>query len=311
MLSPNIFLKVAVMLDNIALFIRLCETKSIKLCAESIHIHASTISKRISELEDNLGKRLLIRTSKRFELTEFGMHVYKSCKHIPLFVDSVINIYEKNLIHKNTSGTINIALGSIISNKLICPYLHKFLQTYPNVKLNLSFYPSIQTWLSPCLDLILSVKYIKGDGLENRFIRHEYIKLYCNSEYATRHGLPQNIDDLAKRDIIGLVNSDYTPLDYAKFRHKNTNEEFVLDLTNNRLNISNNFHTIEVGLNSDYIFGAYESLVRDEVQNGTLLPVLPDWYAFELDFYLVSKKKITRETQLFIDFIYECMRNNL
>lgn len=297
------------MLDNIALFIKLCETKSIKSCAEHTHIHASTISKRISELEDTLGKRLVIRTSKRFELTEFGEHIYKSCKHIPLFVDSTIKVYEKNLIHKHTSGTINVALGSIISNKLICPYLHKFLQAYPNIKLNLSFYPSIETWLNPNLDLILAIKYIEGAGLENRFIRHEYIKLYCNNDYAIRHGIPQNIEELSKRDIIGLVNPDYTPMDYAKFRNKNTHEEYVLDLTSNRLNISNNVHTVQVGLNADYIFGAYESLVRDELHNGTLLPVLPDWYAFELDFYLVSKKKISQETQLFIDFIWDCMRN--
>ncbi len=297
------------MLDNIALFIKLCETKSIKLCAEHTHIHTSTISKRISELEDTLGKRLVIRTSKRFELTEFGEHIYKSCKHIPLFVGKVINTYENTLIAKNRSGTINVALGSIISNKLICPYLHKFLRAYPNIKLNLSFYPSIQTWLSPNLDLILAVNYIKGDNLENRFIRHEYIKLYCNSEYAIRHGLPQNIEELSQHDIIGLVNPDYTPMDYAKLRHKNTNEEYLLDLTDNQLNISNNVHTLQVGLNADYIFGAYESLVKEELQAGRLLPVLPDWYAFELDFYLVSKKKFSQETQLFIDFIYDCMRN--
>ena len=89
------------MLDNIALFIKLCEIRSIKLCAEHTHLHASTISKRISELEDMLGKRLLIRTSKRFELTEFGEYIYKACKHIPLFVDSIINTYEKNLLDKN------------------------------------------------------------------------------------------------------------------------------------------------------------------------------------------------------------------
>lgn len=297
------------MLDNIALFIRLCETRSIKACSEDTHIHASTISKRISELEDMLGKRLLIRTSKRFELTEFGEHIYKSCKHIPLFVDSIIHTYEKKHLVKSAPTTINVALGSVISNKIICPYLHKFLEANPNIKLNLSFYPSIQSWLNPDLDLILAISYIKGDDLENRFVRHEYIKLYCNSEYALRHGLPQNTDELSQRNIIGFVNPDYTSLDYVKLRHKNTNEEYVLDLTDNHLNISNNIHTVQVGLNADYIFAAYESLVKDELDDGTFLAVLPDWYTYELDFYLVSKKKTSQEVQLFIDFIYDCMRN--
>ncbi|RTL12231.1 MAG: LysR family transcriptional regulator [Neisseriaceae bacterium] len=301
--------KRAAMLDDIALFIKLCEARSVKLCAELNHIHTSTISKRISELELSLGKRLVIRTSKRFELTDFGNYIYTGCKHIPLFVDSIINTYDNKHQSKNVSGTINVALGSVISNKLICPYLYKFLQLYPSINLNLNFYPSIQTWLSPQFDLILAINHIKGDDLENRFIRHEYIRLFCNSEYAIRYGLPQSIEELSKHNIIGFVDPDYIPLDYAKLRHKNTNDEYVLNLTGNRLNVSNNIHTVQIGLNADYIFGAYESLVQDEVRNGTLLPVLPDWYAFELDFYLVSKKKFSQETQLFIDFIYDCMRN--
>lgn len=297
------------MLDDIALFIQLCQTKSIKQCSELTNIHASTISKRISELESRLGERLLIRTSKRFELTEYGNHIYINCKHIPLFVDSMINTYHNKKLNKDVSGSINVALGSVISNTLICPYLHKFLQSYPNIKLNLSFYPSIRSWLDPKLDIILSIDYISGNNLDNRFIRHEYIKLYCNNEYALRHGIPKHINELPQYNIIGVVNPDYNPLDYVTFRHKNTNEEFVLDLTRNQLNMSNNFHTIQTGLHADYIFGAYESLVSNELRNGTLLSVLPDWYAYEIDFYLVSKKDISREGLLFIDFIYSCMRN--
>ncbi|RTL12644.1 MAG: LysR family transcriptional regulator [Neisseriaceae bacterium] len=297
------------MLDDIALFIKLCEAKSIKLCAELTRIHSSTISKRISELESRLGERLLIRTSKRFELTDFGNHIYMGCKHIPSFVDSIINTFGSNVPHKGSCGTINVALASVISYKLICPYLNKFLQSYPNIKLNLNFYPSLRTWLSPDMDIVLSISRIKDEDLDNRFLRHECVKLYCNSEYAMRHDLPKSVDELSQHNLIGAVNPDYRPLDYVKLRHKNTNEEFVLDLSNNQLNINNNFHIVQVGLNADYIFGAYESLVKDELSNGTFLPVLPDWYASELDYYLVFKKKVSQEVQLFIDFICDCMRN--
>ena len=43
-------------------------------------------------------------------------------------------------------------------------------------------------------------------------------------------------------------------------------------------------------LSGNYLFGAHESLIYDELRNGLLLPVLPDWYAFEIDFYIVSKR---------------------
>ncbi|RTL12654.1 MAG: LysR family transcriptional regulator [Neisseriaceae bacterium] len=297
------------MLDDIALFIKLCQTKSIKLCSELTNIHASTISKRISELEADLGEKLVIRTSKRFELTTYGDHVYKNCKHIPLFIEKIVNTREDITSYSKACGTVNAALGTLVSNRLICPQIHKFLQKYPNIKLNLSFYPSIRTWLDPRLDLVLSVDHIKGENLDNRFLRHEYIGLYCTKDYAIRNGLPLTIDELSQHKIIGLVDHDFKPLEYVKFRHRNTNDEYLLDCTNNQLNMGNNFHTIQVGLSGNYLFGAHESLIYDELRNGLLLPVLPDWYAFEIDFYIVSKKNISREGQLFIDFIYECMRN--
>lgn len=297
------------MLDDIALFINLCETKSMKACSEKTNIHASTISKRISELEAVLGEKLVIRTSKRFELTAYGNHIYKNCKHIPLFIDKVVNTREDITSYDKACGTVNAALGTLISNKLICPYIHKFLQKYPNIKLNLSFYPFIRTWLDPQLDLVLSVDYIKGDNLENRFLRHDYIGLYCSKDYATRNGLPQRIEELSQHKIIGLVDHSFKPLEYIKFRHRNTNEEYLLDFTGNQLNMNNNFHTIQAGLSGNYVFGAYEPLIHDELSSGLLLRVLPEWYAFEMDFNIVSKKNISREAQLFIDFIYECMRN--
>lgn len=299
------------MLDDIALFINLCEAKSMKICSEKTNIHASTISKRISELEAVLGEKLVIRTSKRFELTAYGSHIYKNCKHIPLFIEKIVSTHEDITSYDKACGTVNAALGTLVSNRLICPHIHKFLQKYPNIKLNLSFYPSIRTWLDPQLDLVLSVDYIQGDNLENRFLRHEYIGLYCTRDYAVRNGLPQTIEELSQHKIIGLVGHDFKPLDYIKFRHRNTNEEYLLDFTNNQLNMSNNFHTIQVGLSGNYLFGAYDSLIHDELRSGSLLRVLPDWYAFEIDFYIVSKKNISREAYLFIDFIYECMRNTL
>ena len=64
----------------------------------------------------------------------------------------------------------------------------------------------------------------------------------------------------------------------------------------------------QVGLNSDYIFGSFEYLIQDELRQGLILPVLPNWVAYELNYYLVSKKVISAEEQLFVDFIYECMK---
>lgn len=296
------------MLDNIALFIKLCEAKSLKACSEKINIHSSTISKRISELEEELGHKLVTRTAQKFELSAYGRYLYENCKHIPLFVNKIINVYQNNTISQKVSGTINVAIGTLIYERLISPHIGKFLSRHPNIKLNLNLYPFIRSWLDPQLDLVLSVDYIRDENLENRFLRHEYVRLYCSQEYVTRNGVPETINELTSHKIIGLVGSDFKPLDYVRFKHRNTNEEYLLDLTNNQFNMSQYYHSLQVGLRGDFLFGAYDALIHEELRSGLIIPVLPDWYACEMDFYVVTKKKLSQETQLFIDFIHECMQ---
>lgn len=297
------------MLDNIASFISLCETKSFKICAENLKIQPSTLSKHISELESQLGKQLIIRTSKRFELTDFGIYMYNKCRHIPLFIENTINVYERKTPQERRHGTLNVALGAMVSYKLICPKLNKFLSQYPNIKINISFMPNITTWLSPQMDVVLAANYIKDNTLDNRFVRHEYLRLYCNSNYVTNYGIPETVEELAKHSVIGLVDKDYTPVEYIKLKHMNTHEEYIVDMKNNQININHTLYSRQVGLNADYIFGNYDSIVRDDLNNGLLVPVLPEWIAFEYDFYLVTKKQISDEVQLLVNFLYECLRN--
>lgn len=82
-----------IMLDDIALFIKLYETKSFKKCAELLNTSASTISKHIADLEYRLGKQLIIRTTKTFEPTSYGKYIYNNLRNIPVFTESVLKSY--------------------------------------------------------------------------------------------------------------------------------------------------------------------------------------------------------------------------
>lgn len=64
----------------------------------------------------------------------------------------------------------------------------------------------------------------------------------------------------------------------------------------------------KIGMNADFIFGSIPSLVRNEIDSGILLSVLPNLVLERFEYYLAHKKKLSREAQLFVDFIFECMR---
>lgn len=297
------------MLDNIVYFLRLYETKSFKNCAELLEIQPSTLSKHIAELEVKLEKQLIIRTSKRFEITHFGEYIYTQFRHLPVFTDNVLSVYNKNQKQNKYAGTLNVTMGIVISYELICPYISAFSKKYPKVKLNINFISSrLSEWPANSPDIVLSSWYIKGYNLNNRFVRREYAKLYCTSGYALKYGIPDVIGDLAEHSVLGFLDENLSPLAYAKMKNIYTKEEYLIDLSNSQVNVNSPIHLKQIAINSESIFGSLDSMIRKELDSGELLPVLPNWVLQYNEFYLTSKKQISDEAQLFIDFIYECMR---
>lgn len=295
------------MLDNLVLFVSLYELRSFKKCAETLDISAPTLSRHISDLESKLGKKLIIRDTKNFEPTEFGTYIYNQTKNIPSFIENILNIYKKIDSQQNINGILNVALGDSIAYELINPHINDFLNQYPGIKLNLNYIPNITAWPSKNIDIVLSVGHINGKNLENRFIRKEYVKFYCNTNYVSKYGIPTNINDLKNHSVFGPINDNYLSLNYINLKNINTHEEYPLDLTANRLNINSSFHSHKIGLNADFIFGCIESLIQNDLKQNLIVPVLPNWAMLELEFYLITKKNTSEQAQVFINFIYKCM----
>lgn len=297
------------MLDNIIYFLSLYELKSFKNCSELFNIQPSTLSKYISELEAKLGNKLIIRTSRRFEVTHFGEYIYNQFKHLPSFTKNVLNVYNKSQNKDKYAGTLNITFGIKIAYELVCPYLGTFLKKYPEIKLNINFANNLHSWPKHDPDIVLSNCYIKKHGVENRLARAEHAMFYCTPDYALKHGLPEEFDDLANHSIIGLLDGgNLLPLSYQKMRNIYTDEEYLLDLSNLQLNVDNAVHMKKIGMNADFIFGSMPSLVRNEIDSGMLLQVLPNLVLERFEYYLTHKKKLSKEGQIFVDFIFECMR---
>lgn len=298
------------MVDNIILFLHLCETKNFSVSASLLNMQPSTFSRRIKNLEDELGKQLIVRTSKTFEITDFGNYIYNQFKHLPDFVDYTLERYDNVTKTNQISGAINLACGEAIAEKIIAPRLSAFLAKHPNISLNISCINNITKWPSDNIDIVLSAVYIKDNKLVNRFVRTEPVQLFCSADYAIKNGTPKEIDELKDHKLIGMVDDTFLPLEFVKIRHLNSKKEHVLDLRHNFLNINSGIQQYRIGNSLDYLFCTFKSIVNIELKNGTVIPLLPNWSFYELNFHIVTNKKTSLEEDLVIDFLYYCFGLN-
>jgi DNA-binding transcriptional LysR family regulator len=93
----------------------------------------STVSRRIAELEDELGVRLLDRSTRNLRLTELGAEVLEQAIRSAELSEAVDNIVSNRL--SKVSGTLRLSAPPTISDTLLTPIVTAFQAAYPDVRI--------------------------------------------------------------------------------------------------------------------------------------------------------------------------------
>jgi DNA-binding transcriptional LysR family regulator len=121
--------------DNLRIFLYVAKAGSFRKAAEQEDIHYTTLARQVTNLEDSLGCKLIIRSKQGLILTDEGSSIIDSLKEI----EEKISILKSAIqdTDEETSGTIRINLTRLLSNKVIFPYLTEFHKLYPDIKVEI------------------------------------------------------------------------------------------------------------------------------------------------------------------------------
>lgn len=181
-------------LNDIRLFLRVVETNSFTSAADSLGIQKSTISRRINQLEDELGVRLLQRTTRKLKLTEEGVELFNRC--LPL-INELELIPDQVTTHQdNLRGKLRITLPPEMALYMMNEIISSFIARYPNVEMEVELSTRLVDLIEDGVDLAMRVGTLADSSLIARKIASVKMGLYCTPEYAEKHGLPDTPSDL-------------------------------------------------------------------------------------------------------------------
>ncbi|RTK99622.1 MAG: LysR family transcriptional regulator [Proteobacteria bacterium] len=303
------------MFEHIAIFISLIEAKSFSKASEKLNLAQGTISRKLSELEQYIGKILIIRDTRNMNLTEDGLLLYNKFKNIRKDFDNYLfEVNSDSRYLKNNKITLKICLHSTISYELICPYLKYYTKQFSDVELNIIFY-SVDLINEIDFDIGISHRMLDDLKYEVKLLRNDHLKLFCSPLYIAQYGLPTTINELKKHYVVGgLENSNnyLTEIKSLVLINKYTKEEVVYKLKNSLIKTNSAYHAKKIGIAVDNIFWCWESLCEQEVLNGNLVPILPEFnIRTDNELYLVYKRGLNYEGEMFCEFLYKCMEQNL
>tara|TARA_B110000211_G_scaffold93613_1_gene109199 strand:+ start:126 stop:1052 length:927 start_codon:yes stop_codon:yes gene_type:complete len=162
-------------------FKRVAELHSFTQAAEEFGIPASSISRRIKDLEKMLGIELLQRSTRAVKLTELGAVYYSMIEEGVRVLDDADDLVSQRM--DAPSGIIRITAMPTYGELVLSPILEKFTQTYPDIVLDLYYSDDVMTLGKDPFDIAIRGGYAPDERvIAKRLTGHEF-KLVATPEF--------------------------------------------------------------------------------------------------------------------------------
>lgn len=181
-------------LNDARIFAQVAEHGSLSRVAEAEGVPASTVSRRISRLEQDLGVRLVTRTTRQLKLTDAGRAFLNETR--PALEAFRVAEEEARAMGSEPSGRIRIT-APVTLVRLLWPALSEFLTTHPKVKLEIDATDETTDLIAGGFDLALRAGPLADSSFTVRELVDTTRRLYAAPEFVAEHGMPQSAKDLA------------------------------------------------------------------------------------------------------------------
>ncbi|MEH2039363.1 LysR family transcriptional regulator [Nostoc sp.] len=190
-------------LKSLMIFIRSAQSGSFSEAARHLGMAPSAVSRAVLRLEDDLGVRLLQRTTRSLTLTEDGNRFYQRSEQI------LNDLEEAELEVKQSQsmplGTLRLDLSFVFGKIHIAPALLQFVTQYPKLNLNVSFNDRVIDLIEEGIDATVRI----GMSSDSRLIMHHLATvryITCASpQYLAQYGTPTTPTELLQHRCVNFI----------------------------------------------------------------------------------------------------------
>jgi len=285
---------------DLLLFARIVECGSFSLAAQRVQLPKSTVSRRISLLEAQLGERLLQRTTRKLVLTEFGASLLEHARRVADETEMAGALAQ----HRQgaPSGLLRVSMPADFANLTLGRMMARFMNQYPAISLELDLSPRRVDLVAENFDLAIRMGNLPDDAsLAARRVTLSTIALYASPLYTSLRGLPEHPDDLFKHDLLSLPPRLNGLTRWKLLRGKvEWERELPVRLMANSPEMLVRMAAAGVG-----IAASTELIAREYLQGGDLVRVLPEWSFPIVTGWAVfpGRRLMPAKTRVFLDML--------
>ena len=273
------------------------EAGSLSAASRKLGVPLATVSRRVSDLEDHLGTQLLIRTSRRLELTDAGRSYIIACRRILADIDEAERVAAGE--YSAPQGELTVTASIVFGRLHALPVTADFLRAYPDVTVRLLLADRVVNMVEERVDIAIRIGDLPDSGLTASRIGSIHRVVCASPAYCAERGAPQTPDELINHDCItfdGLNAADAWTFDMGK-----TAMSFPI---RSRLIVSTAEAAIDAAIASIGVTRVLSYQMADAASTGKLQVLLRDYEPQPLPVHLVhaSQPLLPLKLRAFLDF---------
>jgi DNA-binding transcriptional LysR family regulator len=258
--------------DDLILFAAIVEQASLIRAAEQLGMPKATVSRRLANLEELLGQRLLLRTTRRMTLTEFGQEFLDHSRRVAEEVATVQDFVRSQDVQPR--GRLRVSMPGDYARQHFSRAIATFIETYREIQLDIDLSSRRVDLIGERFDLAVRMGELDNDAtLVARKIDAQSFALYASPIYLALHPAPKRPDDLEHHASVRLLSAQGNAVPWKLMRGKVVWEQ----VPPGRLTLNSPDMIQQLLLDGAGIGALPCRFAADDVRLKRLVRVLPEW----------------------------------
>ncbi len=291
-------------LQAMHLFVRVAELGSFSAVAQQMGLARSAVTRQIAALEQHLGIKLMVRSTRRLMLTSAGAAYLEKCRVILNLVEAAeTGVAEER---QTPRGMIRISLPLTYGLMRVAPILLDFARRYPEVQLDMDYTDRRVNLIEEAIDLSVRITSRLGATEIARRIGSSQLQAVASPAYLAEHGMPRHPSELIHHECLSYTTTAESKQTWSfdvdglltaypiRARIHSNNGEALNDAVERGLGIA---------LQPDFI-------IERSLQSGKVVTILTEFPLPELGIYamLPSNRQVPYRVRVLMDFLADQLR---
>lgn len=288
-------------LNEIAIFVKVVDAGSFTGAAKALNLPKSTVSRKITQLEEHLGVRLLQRTTRTLSLTDTGSAYYNQCARI------IADVREANVavtqMQSSPTGLLRITAPVLFGSRVLSEVVAEFLLEHPQIQLDMVLTDQPLDLIQDGIDVAFRVGALADSSLIARTLGEVSGILCASPAYLAQHGTPKHPNELKQHQVLSYA---------AQAEWEFSGAENISVSMRPRIHV-NDFESLKKFVLKGFGIASIPAIVcAEEIRSGELQPLLCDWpfNAFPIHALYPSNRHLSVKVRSFVDFVVERLRAN-